>query len=345
MSRLSAWARKNMTARQRAADLRWRQPPALEVHPSNGMPTVYYLTPHLSEPAGGVKVMYRHVDLLNDMGIAAAILHAEHGFRAQWFTNDTRIVSPQTIKLRADDILVIPECYGPGLHLLPAEVRKLSFNQGAYHTFDLINLEGTVAGAPYAQVPNLLGMMTVSRDSEELLRFAFPGLAVFGTRPVIDPKLFHRGPGPLRRRMAFFPDRRDAERHQLFHLLRARGVDWEPVAISGRSEAEVARILRECAVFLSFSEREGFGLPPAEAMASGCYVIGFDGGGGREYFDPAYCSPVTDLAGFAQAVLNAVQRPFDELEALGAKASEQVLGRYTLDGLRADLRAVYERFL
>jgi hypothetical protein len=275
------------------------------------------------------------------MGVPAAVLHDSDGFRARWFENDTRVVYPAGLTLAEDDILVVPECYGPGLELLPAAVRKIIFNQAAYHTFDLI----PVGVNPYEQVPNLLGVMAVSVDNVELLRFCFPWLAVWRTRPVVDAKIFHRGPQPLQRRLAFMPDRREAERHQLMHMLAARGVGWELVPISGRSEAEVGEIMRECAIFLSFSEREGFGLPPAEAMASGCYVIGYDGGGGREFFDPAYCSPVTDQAAFARAVIEATARPLEELQSLGAKASEQVLGLYTLDGLRADLRSVYEPFL
>jgi len=330
-----------MDRRRLDADLRWRRPPKLLVHPASGSPTVYYLVPHLTEPAGGVRVMYRHVDLLNEMGVKAAVLHDAEGFRAGWFVNDTRIVYPGGLTLCEDDILVVPECYGPGLHLLPASARKLIFNQAAYHTFDLL----PVGVNPYKDVPNLLGMMAVSRDNLELLSFSFPGLAAWGTRPVIDAKIFHRGPQPLQRRLAFMPERREAERHQLLHMLAARGVDWELVPISGRTEAEVGAILRECAIFLSFSEREGFGLPPAEAMASGCYVIGYDGGGGREFFDPAYCCPVADQASFARAVVEATARPLEELQSLGAKASEQVLGMYTVGGLRADLRAVYERFV
>lgn len=338
---IAGWARTYMDRRRLDADLRWRRPPKLEVRPRSGNPTVYYLVPHLAEPAGGVRVMYRHVDLLNEMGLRAAVLHDSEGFRAGWFVNDTRIVYPSGISLCEDDIIVLPECYGPGLSLLPAQVRKIIFNQAAYHTFDLM----PVGLNPYAEVPNLLGMMAVSKDNVDLLRFCFPGMAVWGTRPVIDSKIFHRGPQPLQRRLAFMPDRRDAERHQLLHMLAARGVGWELVPISGRTEAEVGEIMRECAIFLSFSEREGFGLPPAEAMASGCYVIGYDGGGGREFFDPACSCPVTDQASFARAVVEATARPLEELESLGAKASEQVLGMYTLDGLRADLHAVYEKFL
>jgi hypothetical protein len=334
MSAVTRVLRARLAARARAADLSWRNPPVLKVHPAGGSPTVYYLVPHLPEPTGGVKVMYQHVDLLNDMGIAAAVLHEPEGFRASWFGNQTPIVSAGTIRLRANDILVLPECYAPGLGRLPGEVRKFIFNQAAYHTFDLVE------GDPYASVPNLLGLLTPSRDSADLLRFTFPGLPVFGTRPIINNKVFHRGPQPLRR-LAFMPERRSAERHQLLHMVRARGVDWQLAPISGRPELGVAQIMRESAIFLSFSEREGFGLPPAEAMACGCYVIGYDGGGGREFFDPAYSAPVTDQLGFAKAIVEAASRPLDELAALGAKASEHVLGTYTLDGLRADLQTAF----
>ena len=42
--------------------------------------------------------------------------------------------------------------------------------------------------------------------------------------------------------------------------------------------------MSESLVFLSFGHPEGFGLPVAEAIASGCAVIGYSGLGGRELF-------------------------------------------------------------
>ena len=38
-------------------------------------------------------------------------------------------------------------------------------------------------------------------------------------------------------------------------------------------------------IFLSFGHPEGFGLPVAEALASQCAVVGYDGIGGRELFN------------------------------------------------------------
>ena len=37
--------------------------------------------------------------------------------------------------------------------------------------------------------------------------------------------------------------------------------------IENKTEKEVADIMKESAVFLSFNHKEGFGLPPAEAMS------------------------------------------------------------------------------
>jgi glycosyltransferase involved in cell wall biosynthesis len=65
---------------------------------------------------------------------------------------------------------------------------------------------------------------------------------------------------------------------------RHRGIPW--IAIDNADEAKVANLLGESAIFLATSLYEGFGLPPLEAMACGCVVVGFHGYGGLEYARP-----------------------------------------------------------
>ena len=51
------------------------------------------------------------------------------------------------------------------------------------------------------------------------------------------------------------------------------------------THAEVISVMRDSLIFLSFGHPEGFGLPVAEALASQCAVVGYDGIGGRELFN------------------------------------------------------------
>jgi glycosyltransferase involved in cell wall biosynthesis len=289
-------------------------------------------------------MLYRHVDLLAQAGIDAAVLHAHASFRCEWFAHTTPTVGADTLVLSNSDILVVPEFYAVGLDLLPAGPRKVIFNQGAYHTFDHIPFSSTGAGQPYSSVKNLVSMLTVSDDSAALLRHTFPTVAVRQARAVLDSDVFHPGSRPGGRQLAFIPRRRPQEREQLLHVLRSRGVleGWRLVPIEGYTEAQTAELMRSSAIFLSFSDREGFGLPPVEAMASGCYVIGYTGNGGREYFDASYSAPVaeSDLLAYAVAVEAAIRRYEEDPASLakdGQAASEAVLGRYHISGLRQDL--------
>ena len=337
--------------RRRAGELRRRQVPGFGTHQRPGPTTVYYVARDSDVPNGGVRAIYRHVDALNAQGVPAAVLHNRANFRCTWFTNSTRVVHGGAVSLGPDDILVVPEWYGPGLHRIPVGPRVVVFNRRAYDTFDQVSFAGSAPGSPYRNTRGLIALLTVSRDNADFLRYSFPDVPVHLTRNVIDPAVFHPGPtgeAGRPRRIAFTTNRRPAERDHLLHVLRSRGVlvGWELVPITGRTERETADLMRDSALFLSFSEREGFGLPPAEAMASGCYVVGYPGLAGREFFDPSYCTPVPDedLAGFARAVEEACLAYASDPDTLTKRAraaSERVLTHYTADGLSNDLEAFY----
>lgn len=314
-------------------------------HATGRPPRILYLCPDSATPSGGVRVIYRHVDLLNELGFDAAVVHSRRGFRAHWFDNTTTVVAAPDVVATTDDVLVVPELYGAHLSRLQDGPRLVLFNQGAYYTFSGLRVE---EAAVLRQAP-VEAILTVSEDSLQMLRSVFEDTPVHYVRSVLDGAIFHppddvRG----RRRIAYVTTRRDVERHHLLSMLESRGrlSGWDRVAVEGLSERHVAEALRSSAIFLSFSALDGFGLPPAEAMACGCYVVGFHGQGGKEYFDPAYCRAIADagLLAFTRAVEEsaaAYDRDPEQFSAAGLQASRAVLQRYHLAGLREDLLAFY----
>jgi hypothetical protein len=340
---IAALVSESLAERSRRKDIASRRLPGFVRTAATGPPTVHFLSPVPVKPSGGVRVIHRQVDMLNALGWQAQVVYPVPG-RSDWFEHSTRTAPPGSLAVADQDVVVVPEFFTVHLSQLPDWCRTVMFNQGAYHTFDLVDRDNLRGRGLYDDLPHLAGILTVSQDSKNLLEHTFPGIPVHITRPVVDSSRFHPGSEPGRR-FAYFPSRRTAEQHQLLHVLRERGFDWEPVPISGMSETEVADTLRSCALFLSFSDADGFGLPPAEAMASGCYVVGYAGGGGTEFFHRDFCHPVSSLLEFAVAVEQAAARPMADLVDAGRRAATYIRQTYSEDGLAADLQSFWTPIL
>lgn len=322
--------------------LRRRRPPELRVEGGTGEPTIYYLCPNYPEPSGGIRVVYRHVDLLNEAGRPAAVLHHTDGFRCDWFQNKTVVVGAPSVVLGPADFLVVPEIYGPFLDRLPTGPRRIAFNQNGYMTFQHVSAATAPAYGGFEAA------MTVSEDSADLLRFVFPGLAVEVIPNSIDTELFRPGGETRERKLALMPRKRPGDAEMILRLLGTRLRGWEMTAIEGRSETETAAMMRAAPIFLALGYREGFGLPAAEAMASGCFVVGFPGFGGRELFDPSFSTAVEDgdVLGAARAVAAAFARyeeEPDQLRADGDRAAVAVAARFSRARQTERLLAFFDR--
>lgn len=90
-------------------------------------------------------------------------------------------------------------------------------------------------------------------------------------------------------RVAWMPRKNKAMASLIRHTVEARALcgalDW--VEIHGKTQAEVAALLRSSAIFLATGFPEGCPLPPLEALASGCLLVGFSGLGGWDYMRQA----------------------------------------------------------
>lgn len=324
----------------------YRHEPHASLPVGSAVSRVFVLCPDYDPPSGGVRKLYRHVDVLRAHGVEAWLVHTREGFRCSWFPNATPVAYAAGVRPTPADFVVVPEVYGPGLAGLHPGVPKVVFNQNAYLTFRGYSLDPADLRTPYAS-PEVVAAFVVSEDNREYLAYAFPRLRLVRVRYGIDTRLF-AARGAKERAVAFMPRKHAEDAVQVINLLKHRGAlaGWRVVPVDGRPEPEVAEVLGRSAVFLSFGQHEGCPLPPLEAMACGCAVVGYHGRGGREYFREEFCRPVEagDVVGFARAA-EGMLRTFDAdpvgFRAAGEGAAAFVREHYSPAREEADVLAAW----
>ena len=241
---------------------------------------ILYLVHDNPSPSGGIKNIYDHVLHLAKAGYPAFVVHASEGFRASWFQRDIPVLyTGRGFQVTPQDALVIPEDFTAALiQVKGAPAKKFIFCQNHFYIF---------AGLPKGETWRSLNIDGVIASSNQIRSFVQWALG-YADVPVIPyairPELFC--PEVKRLQIAVMPRKRAFEVQFIrdtFHLAFGEHGDVPWVILDSASEEEVGETLRHSAVFLSMNRFEGFGLPPLEAMACGCIVVGFHGWGGLDY--------------------------------------------------------------
>ena len=210
----------------------------------------------------------------------AFVLHNQEGFKPTWFDSSVpTLYTGSNFNVLQNDIVVIPEGQGMALEALKnINVRKYVFCQNHYYVFR--GLQNCNTWSDY-------GISNIICSSDIISEFV---RNVFGydNVPVIHYAINHEIFKPKKKtlQIAYMPRKRPFELgfiRDLFNRIykQYEHVPW--ICIDNLNETKVAEVLCESAIFLSSSIYEGFGLPPIEAMACGCVVVGFHGDGGLEY--------------------------------------------------------------
>jgi glycosyltransferase involved in cell wall biosynthesis len=259
-------------------------------------------------PAGGVRRLYRHVELLRAHGFEAAVLHHTPGFRVQWFDTTAPVLywTPDFV-FRPDDILVIPEGHVDVMKRTigaPFERAVIALNWGRiYQVLGVgedwrdFGISRVIAGSQYERtfIAGSMGLdatVLASGIDHELFK------------PVEEPKC----------QIAYMPRKNAAMYRLIAGVFRSRFrhlADVPFVSINNVSHKESARILAESAVFLTQSFPEGLSRKGLEAMACGSIVVGFAGGGSLEYMHHlrnCYLAPDADVLTCAEYLGAAVEQ-------------------------------------
>lgn len=271
------------------------------------MKQIYFITPFEKKPVGGIKQIYRQVDVLNKFGFEAYVVHKNRGQRCKWFDNQTKIIYnykifnqiynskskklKKIIKKKSDDlisengILVIPEVLASNIFNLTFKNNYVIFNQNCYYTFNGFDNPSSKFYNPYTST-RCLGVMVVSEDSKQYLEYCYKEKKIHKITLGVDFEKFSFSKNKSKQ-ISFMPRKLTEDSFQVINMLNLvlKDKNWIFTPIDNLSENEVAQVLKNTAIFLSFNHREGFGLPPLEALSCGCIVVGYTGQGGKEYFD------------------------------------------------------------
>jgi glycosyltransferase involved in cell wall biosynthesis len=354
------------------------------------MSHIYFISPDSNIPAGGIKQLYRQVDVLNKNGFKASVVHGHKHFKVNWFKNDTPVVwHPVVLKLdknsssnlrkqikilvkntfksefeydksinnrklilNKEDIVVLPEFYGKAINTVFQDQKTVVYNQNCYYSFRGYGIPNkNNSNVSIYKQDRLKGVIVASANAVSYLNNFLLDKPIYRIKYGIDKKIFSFQANK-KKQIAFMPRKLREDSEQILNILSIRGVlnGWDIIPIQGMNEEEVSGVLKESAIFLSFNHREGFGMPPVEAMACGCIVVGYAGQGGEEYFSPDFTYKVQqrNITKFTET-LEHVMLEFEtnpkKLSKMGLEASKFIESEYSMKQEEKSIIEVWQELL
>lgn len=245
---------------------------------------ITYLLPSDNSPSGGNKVTYRHIELISKAGIPCVAFHPEKpGASYSWFPHQVRSLAVGHFDPRRD-FLVIPEIWAPlaTKFCVPAGLPYGIFVQNGYLAHQCAGFEQSAVREAYQHADLVLSISTHTTEILSLLYPFVPKERVLRIYLSVSP-LF--GPSQKERLITYMPRKLGAHSDRLcLYLQNYLSNGWRLHPIEDLDEQGVAALMARSSIFLSFSDLEGYGLPPLEAALAGNIVVGYTGQAGNEYF-------------------------------------------------------------
>jgi hypothetical protein len=323
-----------------------------------------FLCHAIKKPIGGIKVIYRHAELLNDLlrsiGHSALVMHPNViSFKLNWFKSNVP-VRHKFFKLRwsgkpsfsdiegcfdpKKHIVVIPELWVRkfGDQLIRLNIPYAIYVQNGYY---ISKGNPEALSIAYAKAKCI---MTISDDASRCVAMAFPAAKnnIIRMHCSIDRTLFNYS-SDKDNLITYMPRKlSDHSSKVLFFLREHLPKHWKIKAIDGLDERGVAELLKKSKIFMSFSHFEGFGLPPLEAALCGNQVVGYTGQGGKEFWSPEIFEEIEsgDVVSFAQAVINKINY-LDSLSEfpVNFEAINSLISSYSSDKEINDLKLLIQK--
>jgi hypothetical protein len=232
-------------------------------------------------PSGGEDVIFTHAEILAQHGFNSFVALPQKPRIDFYESRAPLMIHGGKIRFQEGDICVIPEVFSDYMDALKGvNVKKIMFCQNHFYLPFSANPRIGLAEYPVDEI--VVSSQAIKEFMGRIYGLSDPPLIPYS----INTKIFY-GREKIRQ-IAYMPRKLPKEAEFIKATFRRAhreyaDVPWVP--IHNKTKSETAELLGQSEVFLSLSHRESFGLPPLEAMASGCLVVGFHGDGGREYIN------------------------------------------------------------
>ena len=275
---------------------------------------IIYLNTTEKKPSGGAKIIYRHSDIINNLGIKdieSEVLHIKKSkiskfkmsiqkilkiqkiepgwkfsdicvaknYKSKWINNSIRIRNTFDFD-KKNDFIILPEIWAHFAEefLIKKNIKYAIFVQNGYAMNYTSNKKKLISAYRNAEF-----ILSYSKDISQCVR------AVFNTNPnkIIKTNISINSGKKFNKKnvITYMPRKLLNHSNNLLFLLQPNlPKNWIIKPIDQLNQEQTFDLLKESRIFLSFSDMEGLGMPPLEAAILGNKVIGYTGQGGNEYW-------------------------------------------------------------
>ena len=310
------------------------------------MNNIIYVLPSEKGPAGGIKVSLKHSEIINKLnkkfssqvifikkkksskwknslhklitlkqpnkGWKFDQISIDKNNKSKWFDNN--VIIKENFKFnKKKDFVILPEIFA---HLAEDLLIKNNINYAIFvqngHAIEFTSDHKTLNLA-YSKAKFIL---SVSNHVNRCIKLAFPNNKnkIFIINQSIAPhELNYKQKSKI---ITYMPRKLpDHSKLVLFFLKRYLPKKWSIVSLEKMNEKTIFKNLKKSKIFLSFSNLEGFGLPPLEAASLGNIIIGYTGEAGKEYWKSPIFKKINqgDILSFVNAIKSTIQKKFDYL--------------------------------
>ena len=301
--------------------------------------------------------MYEHCRMLNKAGVAAHPLH-ESDFTLDWFEHREVPLTLADLPagLESDDVVVGNEVFpyavnringGQRVMFVQSTAQVLSgFQRGPRNPTLLRRAWNRVRPTDLRPAYEKLGYRKVITCSDHVGDYLFSNFQIPSTTITngIDHDLLNYRPERKEPMTVLCLPRKNAQDLTRIRSL-AKHLDLRFIEVDGIPFESLVQHYQRADIFLATGYPEGFSLPPLEAMACGCAVIGFTGGGGEMFMkerQTALVAPDGDCEEAARRLEELVNDPNlkETIRAGGLDQAQQ----FSMARMGADLLACYREF-